>query len=65
MEGMYVRWPEKVYQFGIILREEEVIMEDLEGIGVRPKWIYSMSLKDQKRIMEEMSRKIKREEGKK
>jgi hypothetical protein len=61
----YVRWPENGYRFGIILREEEVILEDLEGVGMRPKGIYSMSLKDKKRRMKGMSGKIKRGERKK
>jgi hypothetical protein len=49
----------------MILREEKVILEDLEGVGVKPKAIYSMCLKDQKRTIKGMSEKIKRGDRKK
>jgi hypothetical protein len=60
---MYVRWPEEGYQF---LREEEKILEVLEAVGVRPKGIYSMFLKDRKRKgSKRIPGKIKRGERKK
>jgi hypothetical protein len=40
-------------------------MKDLEGVGVRPKGIHSMSLKDKKIRTKGMSRKIRKERRRK